>query len=191
MSPSNENSNKSSAFEQEQRWCTLAKEAQSGNKKSYNALLKELVPYIKSILLGSLANSDWADDIIQETLISVHKSLKTYSSEKPFKPWLLAIIHFRRTDFLRKYYSRKSDKTTSLDNPEYLNSYVTNPMHTGEYKDVEKALEQLPEKQRRVFELMKIQGFSAKEVANELGMSVSAVKVSAHRTMNKLKEQIQ
>ena len=57
-------------------------------------------------------------------------------------------------------------------------------------KDIESALADLPENQRKVFEMIKIHGYSAKEVADEMGMSVSAVKVSAHRTMNKLKDRL-
>ena len=53
--------------------------------------------------------------------------------------------------------------------------------------DIEAALKELPERQRKVFQMIKIEGYTAKEVANEMGMSVSAVKVSAHRTMVKLK----
>lgn len=187
MAPSNQNHLKS----QEAEWCALAKKARGGDKKAYSQLLRELAPYIKGLIVNTLANPDWADDITQEVLISVHRSLDTYDGSKPFKPWLRAIIQFRRADFLRKYYSSRDDKSTSLDNPEFLNAHVTDPGAAGEYIDVEAALDELPPKQRKVFEMMKIKGFSAKDVANELGMSVSAVKVSAHRTMSKLKDRLQ
>ena len=168
-------------------WQDWAIAAQEGNAQAYNNLLREIAPFIRNVLVGGLANPDWADDITQEVLISVHKSLKTYSPERPFRPWLMAIVNFRRTDFLRKHYNSRSDKQAPLDDLEFQKMHVTNPDHAGEYKDIEKALGTLPEKQRKVFQLMKIQGFSAQEVANEMNMSVSAVKVSAHRTMNKLK----
>lgn len=182
MKPSN--SNKASKGEIWKDWATAAQE---GNTAAYNHLLRDIAPFIRNYLVGGLANPDWADDITQEVLISVHKSLKTYSNERPFRPWLMAIVNFRRTDYLRKFYSSRSDKQTPLDDLDFQKSHVTNPTHAGEYKDIEKALETLPEKQRKVFELVKIQGFTAKEVANQMNMSVSAVKVSAHRTMGKLK----
>jgi RNA polymerase sigma-70 factor (ECF subfamily) len=100
----------------------------------------------------------------------------------------MAIVNFRRADFLRRHYGTRQDRKASLDHPEFLRKYVTNPAHAGEYKDIEAALDSLPEQQRKVFELIKIHGLSAQEAANKTGMSVSAVKVSAHRTMNKLKE---
>ncbi len=178
------NNNKSSKGE---IWKDWAVAAQEGNTLAYNHLLKDIAPFIRNYLIGRLANPDWVDDITQEVLISVHKSLKTYSSDRPFRPWLMAIINFRKTDFLRKHYNSRTDKQTSLDDLEFQSTHVTNPAHAGEYKDIENALGTLPEKQRKVFELMKIQGYSAQEVANEMRMSVSAVKVSAHRTMNKLK----
>lgn len=172
---------------QSSKWQEYAIAAQKGDKRAYAKLLGEISPYIKNAIIKSLANQDAAEDIAQEVLISVHKSLATYQPDKPFKPWLSAIINFRRTDYLRKYYSQREDKkAVTDDNPEYLAANVTNPTHAGELKDIETALDTLPEQQSRVFKMIKIQGYSAKEVANELDMTESAVKVSAHRTMKKL-----
>ena len=56
---------------------------------------------------------------------------------------------------------------------------------------IEEAMSSLPEKQRVIVELMKIEGYTAKEVAKKLDMSESAVKVSAHRTYKLLKEKLQ
>lgn len=186
MSPSNSNHKPL----QGEAWKGWAVQAQAGDKAAYNNLLKEIVPFVRNYVAGSLANPDWADDIVQEVLISVHKSLATYRPDRPFKPWLMAIVSFRRTDFLRKHYSARGDRKTSLDNPDFMQAHVTNPAHAGEYKDIETVLSELPEKQRKVFEMIKIQGYTAKEVAGEMGMSVSAVKVSAHRTTNKLKDRL-
>ncbi len=186
MAPVNENTK----TPKEDVWRNWAVEAQKGDKRTYNTLLKELAPFIRNYLVGGLANPDWADDITQEVLLSVHKSLGTYSPERPFRPWLMAIVNFRRTDFLRKHYNSRGNKQTPLDDINFQKTHVTNPTHAGEFKDIERALGELPEKQRKVFEMMKIQGFTAKEVAEEMGMSVSAVKVSAHRTTNKLKEKL-
>ncbi|MEM7651233.1 MAG: RNA polymerase sigma factor [Pseudomonadota bacterium] len=172
-------------------WTEYAAKAQDGDKAAYNALLREIAPFIRNFILRSLANPDWANDITQEVLISVHKSLNTYSPDRSFRPWLMAIINFRRTDYLRKHYNSRQNKQTTLDDYDFQSMHVTNPEHAGEYKDIEAALSDLPDAQRKVFEMIKIQGYTAKEVANEMGMSVSAVKVSAHRTMKKLKEILQ
>lgn len=172
---------------QTQQWQEWAIAAQGGDKRAYTLLLQSIAPYIRNVVIGSLANPTAAEDIMQEVLISVHKSLSTYQPDRPFKPWLMAIVNFRRTDYLRKHYAQRRDKTTTTDeNYEFESSNVTNPAHAGELKDIENALASLPEQQQRIFKMIKIEGYSAQEVANEMNMNESAVKVSAHRAMKKL-----
>lgn len=170
-----------------EQWQTWAVQAQKGDKRAYNMLLREIGHYTQRALSGSLADPDWAEEITQEVLISVHKALPSYSPERPFVPWLSSIIKFRRSDFLRRYYRQKDHKKTPVDDPNFVRSHVTNPVFAGEYKGVEHALGLLPAKQRHVVTMMKVYGHTAKETADKLGMSVSAVKVSVHRTMKKLK----
>ncbi len=171
-------------------WSNLAAKAQAGDKQAYAQLLNDIIPFTKSVIAGRLANPDWIDDITQEVLLSVHKSLKTYDPRMPFRPWLTAIIGFRKTDYLRKHYRQRDQKQMSVDVAEVHDLYVTNNEHAGEYKDIEEALNELPEKQRKVFQMIKIEGFTTQEVADKMNMTESAVKVSAHRTMKKLQKKL-
>lgn len=174
--------------DEKELWREWAVKAQQGDKNAYGLLLRDIAPYIRNVVMRGLANPDWADDIVQEVLLSIHKSLKTYSGDRPFKPWLYAIINFRKMDFLRKHYKQRDQKQETYEQTVFSGDNVTFPDFTGELKDIEEALDSLPEKQRRVFTLMKIEGYTAQEVANEMDMSVSAVKVSAHRAVNKLRK---
>lgn len=173
---------------QDEEWRELAVLSQKGDKRAYRDLLNSIVPFIKGRISGGLANPDWIDDITQDVLISVHKSLETYSGDRAFKPWLNAIIQFRRTDFLRKHYKTKKVKESSAEKSEVFSEDVTFSPNAGELKDIEGAMQSLSDKQRKIFQMMKIEGYTAQEVADEMDMSVSAVKVSAHRTAAKLKE---
>ncbi len=171
-----------------QQWQEWAGQAQNGDKRAYADLLRAIHPYIQNVLYKSLSQNDAAQDIAQEVLMSVHKSLSTYQADRPFKPWLMSIVNFRKMDYLRKYYSQRQDVTATIDdNPEYIESNVTNPTTGGELKDVEDALATLPTQQQDIFRKIKVEGYTAKEVANQMDMNESAVKVSAHRTMKKLK----
>ena len=167
-------------------WSELAGLAQKGDKSAYSSLLKSLIPYIGNFLAGKLNNADAIEDITQEVLVSVHKSLHTYSPDLKFKPWLISIINFRKADYLRRYYRKRRNVEVGLENIEFQKQYVTKTEYAGEYIDVEKALSRLPEKQRHIFELVKIHGYTAQEAADETGMSVSAVKVSVHRAQKKM-----
>jgi RNA polymerase sigma-70 factor (ECF subfamily) len=172
----------------QQNWSELAAAAQAGDTKAYNQLLAELVPYLRSVLLPGLADKSAVEDIVQEILISVHKSLKTYTPDRPFKPWLFAIANFRRTDYLRRHYAGQKHNHLPLEAADSIaEPPVTSEGSSDEYKEVQVALESIPQKQRDVFTKLKLEGYTAQEVANQTGMNVSAVKVSAHRTLQKLK----
>ncbi len=172
-------------------WTELAGLAQNGDKAAYGRLLREIAPYIRSVALKSLNNPEGAEDLVQEVLISVHKALPSYSPDRPFMPWLMAIFNFRRTDWLRQYYSRQDHKKVSADVLDWSQKGpVTNPAHAGELKDIEHALDALPPMQKKLFMMMRLEGFTAQEIALQTGMSVTAVKVSVHRTTQKLKERL-
>lgn len=181
-------SNEDLALSRGEVWKDLALRAQKGDKVAYDALLRDIAPFIRGVILRSLAQPDWADDITQDVLISVHKSLHTYSADRPFRPWLMAIVNFRRTDYLRKHYGGRRHLRTSLDDVEFQKTYVTNPVHAGEYEDMQRALNSLPVQQRRAFQMVKVEGHSAQDAAKVMGISVSAVKVAAHRAMKKLRK---
>ncbi|HNS44504.1 MAG TPA: sigma-70 family RNA polymerase sigma factor [Alphaproteobacteria bacterium] len=175
--------------EKELKWKLLASRAQKGDAAAYRDLLTGIVPLIRRAVTKSLPSPDLVDDVVQEVLISVHKALHTYDPDRPFLPWLMAIVSFRRTDFLRQHYASQKNRQVSIetvDVPDYLNGGESE----ASFKDIEEALESLPEKQKRVVELLKIEGYSTKEVSEKTGLSESAVKVTMHRALQKLKEKL-
>ena len=163
-------------------------EAQSGNQTSYRQLLTELAPFIQRNIAKSLSRKEQAEDIAQEILISVHKAMPTYDPSRPFLPWLMAIVNFRRTDYLRSHYAARDNLSAPLEDLDLQN--VTFDGHEGEYRDIENALTSLSPKQREIFDLVKFKGYTAKEASARTGMSVAAVKVSVHRSLQKLKEKL-
>lgn len=170
------------------KWDELARRAQSGDKAAYHALLKAIAPYIRNVITPGLANADWADDLVQDVLMGVHKSLARYLAEQPFRPWLNAIIRYRRAEFFRRYYDRKGHLSVSLDDTDEIVEGSIDPIaELQQLQGIETALAQLSLSQQQVVQLLRIEGYSVKQVAQKTGMSESAVKVTAHRGANKLK----
>jgi len=126
-----------------------------------------------------------ADDVVQETLISVHRARHTYDPRRPFGPWLLAIAHSRVVDAVRRE-RRRSMTEGHLDEEAAGEAHAENAPGLR----LVQALEQLAPRQRRVIELLKLEGLSAKEVARALGLSVSNVKVIAHRGYHALRRML-
>ncbi len=174
---------------QDDRWQALVAKAQRGDTFSYKTLLTEIVPVIRRAVIRSLPSPDIADDVVQEVLLSVHKALHTYDPERPFMPWLMAIVNFRKTDFLRQYYAARGNKQVPLESVE-IPDYLSDSEASSSFRDIEDAIGELPDKQKEVVELLKIEGYSTKEVSEKTGLSESAVKVTMHRALQKLKEKL-
>ncbi len=167
-------------------WDQLAARAQSGDKQAYHTLLQALIPYVRKIIAPGLANPDWVDDLLQDILMGVHKSLARYMPGQPFRPWINAIIRYRRAEFLSRYYSSMGHMKAPLDEMLIEGSKPLEQFQSDE--DLERMLSTLPKQQRQIFKMVRIEGYSIKEVAEKTGMSLSAVKVSAHRTAAKMKK---
>ena len=164
----------------------LMQQAQSGDKEAYTDLLKQSSALVQKFLSRKLNNVDDIQDILQEILISIHKARHTYDSSRPFKPWLFAIAGFRLNDFFRKSY-RKAHHDSLIHEQVNQEKELSNVTETNQLaEEMKKALELLPEKQKTIVTMMKLEGYSAQDVADHLGMSVSAVKVAAHRVYKKL-----
>ena len=76
--------------------------AQGGDQTAYSALLKNCVPIIKAVARRSGATMDCVDDVVQETLITLHRARHTYDPGRPFIAWLSVLAQRRAVDVLRR-----------------------------------------------------------------------------------------
>ncbi len=156
-----------------------------GNDKSYAAALDQMARLARTIVSQKIQNADTAEDIVQDILLSVHQARHTWDGERPFKPWFYAIARYRLLDALRAHYRNKED---TLDDPTHMDMFAAPVTETNELSEqLAMALKSLPAKQRLVVEMMKVQDLSAQDVALKLNMTVSAVKVTAHRAYKSMR----
>ncbi|MDE3017363.1 MAG: sigma-70 family RNA polymerase sigma factor [Pseudomonadota bacterium] len=161
--------------------------AQRGDGPAYAQLLREITPLIKGFLYNRLGDNAENDDLVQETLLAVHKASHTYNTDRPFKAWMFAIADHKLKDYLRSHYQKAALIKVDFAEIEHsLTDNVTDTPSAGELLD--EILETLPDKQRRIVRMMKIDGYSVEQVALAMNMSPSAVKVSAHRAYKLLIE---
>lgn len=164
----------------------LMRLSQSGNKKAYAALFRAITPLIRAFVVKRISNMADADDVVQDTLLSIHRAGHTYDTNRPFKVWMFTIARHRLNDYLRRIYIKGTFPEISLDNLTYEISAadVTESQDRLEY--LNKVLDSLPEKQKMIVKMMKIEGHTVEDTAKTMNMSVSAVKVAAHRAYKSL-----
>jgi len=157
----------------------------AGEQLEYAKFLSQITPMLRRMVGRKLASSD-AEDVVQEILISIHKARHTFDGERPIMPWLASIANFRITDHLRKHYAQMRHQTSDIADYENILSDVTND--TPESESLDELLEGVPEKDKKILNLMHVEGYTAKEVGKQMNMNESAVKVAAHRAIKKIRE---
>lgn len=162
----------------------------AGERKAYHALLSQIGLIARNYINRKTGGQGGAEDVVQEILISVHKALHTYDPARPCMPWLAAIMHYRLSDWLRKrYHASEQPKVPLEEVEEFLCTDVTEEPFA--YEHLHKAIKDLPEGQRAVLHAMYQQELTVTEAGAALGMSVSAVKVTAHRAYKKLRAKLE
>ncbi len=167
----------------------LMRLALSGDASAYTLLLKETAQLLRPYLVRHLREAGEVDDLLQEILISIHKARDTYDGERPYKPWAFAIARYRLQDHLRVVYSDRLRQAVNIDDVENnLSQDVTEPEFS--YESISREIDKLSPKQADILRLLHKEGYTSSEAARELNMSVSAVKVAAHRAYKVLRERI-
>ena len=156
-----------------------------GHSADYAAFLRGLAPVIRRIVRQKLQDAD-VDDVVQEVLISVHKARHTYDGQRNLMPWVYSIAQFRLNDHLREHYKHHADREADEVDFENFFADVTNQGSDREY--LEQLMEGLSELQQRILLLLHVEGFTAREVAAQVNMNESAVKVAAHRAIQKIRK---
>ena len=177
--------------EQERQAAALMRLAQTGDQVAYASLLVMVTSAARQFARRRLGDVAWIDDVVQETLLTLHGARHTYDSRRPFAPWFYAIASSRMIDVLRRERRVASREIAGDELPEESGMDSRAGRAEVDTEAIHSAVRSLPQKQRDVIEGLKFRDESVKEVAGRLRMSESAVKVTAHRGYKALKRLLQ
>ena len=163
--------------------------AQAGDESDYRQLLKELAIVIQKFLRSRFGDHHFIEDCVQESLIAVHQARHTYDAQRPFRPWLFAIVRHKAIDALRKQRTRDNVVESYKTEQQILFQAGDPRASEGEFLEGS-LLASLSQQHREVLVLTKIMGYSIAEAADRLGISESAVKVRVHRAIRRLQQSL-
>ena len=156
-------------------------QGQDGDKDAYHRLLLGITPYLRTIASRAHCNASDAEDTVQDILLTLHQVRQTYDPSRPFKPRLAGIARHRVADRLRAL-GRVTANEVVLDAG--FETFVAPEQRSDlglDRRAMAAALLALPAGQRQAITLLKLQERSLKEAAEQSGVSIAALKVSAHR----------
>lgn len=157
--------------------------AMAGHSEAYRTLLSLSAERLRSYFGRRLAGREHdVEDLVQETLIAVHRKRATYDPSLPFTAWLHGIARYRLIDFLRR---DKRKVEIALD--EGLDGADLDAFEAKLAKiDIDSLLAGLSPNQVAAIRLTKIEGYSIREASAMTGQSEPAVKVNVHRGLGRL-----
>lgn len=163
----------------------LMERYQRADRDAAAALVHELSPKLLRFLAGPMQTRSFAEDMLQDCWLRIHRARHTYRPGSPVLPWVYAIARYTRVDAYRR--------RRQVDSNEVPTDYVADMADTPAAVpkpvkiDLWRLVERLPESQKEVIVMLKVSGMSLEEVANATGSTVGSVKQKAHRAYEKLR----
>ena len=174
--------------------------AQAGELDAFETLTNRYERRVYSLALRILRQQQDAEDVTQQTFLSVLENLGGFRSEASFSNWLfriathaaLKVIRKRKGLIVLEETPEASESFESVPHPEYIADWRQSPEQLVQRHEVQQLLEdalaQLDEKHRAVFLLRDVEGLSVKETAEALALSEANVKVRLLRARLHLRE---
>ncbi len=177
----------------------LITQLQLGDESAFTKLVDEYQDMVYNTALGIVQQADDADDITQEVFIQVYQSISSFKGDSKFSTWLYRIAVSKALDHEKKKKRKKRfgfvQSLFGGDGEEQVHPVeFDHPGIQAEKKESAAALfwalKQIPDNQRIVFSLHKLEGQSNREIAAIMNTSLQAVESLMSRAKASLKKEL-
>lgn len=171
--------------------------SREGDERAFQELYGEYSRRVLNFSYRLLGSREAAEEVLQETFISVYRNLPSLKDITRFEPWLFMIAR----NFVYQVFRRNKPPVRSLDETDedhrqilHLESDDGSPEDGVLDREIRqaarKAIQGLSLKFREVFVLAVLEGYSYQEVAEMVGRNVQSVKTDIHRARLKIREKL-
>jgi RNA polymerase sigma-70 factor, ECF subfamily len=166
----------------------------NGDDRAFSHIHRAMAPRLFAFLLRETRNRALAEDLVQQTFLQVHCARARYLPGTDIVPWFFAIarrllIDSRRRNRPSTSLSTSPDEVRALPRALVNHRSADDELYSKQLESIlDRSLQQIPEKHRVAFQLVKLGGLSHSEAADTLGTTSTAVKVRIHRVSRMLLE---
>lgn len=153
---------------------TLVEKCKEGDQRAQRELFEKFAPKMLGVCLRYMKNQESAEDILQEGFIKVFTKLEYYTGKGSLEGWIRRIIVNTALDQIRK--DVKFQDNVAVDDVGFR---IEQSTFTGDSlleEDLMKLINSMPTGYRVVFNMFAIEGYSHKEIAEELSISENTSK---------------
>lgn len=159
-----------------------------GDDTAFGLVYDALAPRLYGYLLRQTRDRARAEDLLQQTMLHIHRARARFIRGAEVTPWAFAIARRLLVDSVRRGRREVLSDGNDVDAGVDLRPMADDLLQARELATrVEGVLAKLPQSQRVAFELVRNEGLSMAEAAQVLGTTVAAVKLRAHRAYEALR----
>ncbi|MGJ8593419.1 MAG: RNA polymerase sigma factor [Aquaticitalea sp.] len=172
-------------------------ELKGGGRNAFSKLIDQFEQKVFATCISFVPNREDAEDIAQEVFVEVFNSIDKFKGDSKLSTWIFRITTNKCLEFIRKRNTKKrfaflqsiSGNEMPLDKTNYFTE-INHPgiqMENKETSDIIfRAINQLPEAQRIVFTLHKVDDKSHEEISEIIDKSVSSIESLMFRAKKNL-----
>ena len=118
---------------------------------------------------------DEAQDVLQMGFIKVFEKLNTFNNEGSLEGWIRRVMVNTALDNIRR--NKKNNENIAIEKVDFfIENNEANALDELKAEDLMKIIQQMPTGFRTVFNMYAIEGYSHKEIAEELGININTSK---------------
>ena len=159
-----------------------------GDRKAQKRLFDALAPKMMAVCLRYMGGREDAEDVLQEGFVTVFTKIDSYTGMGSFEGWArkifvnTALMHLRKNDVL--------GISDDISEARTLHTEEATPLENMGYKELMKLIAALPPDARTVFNMYVIEGYSHKDIAEQLGCTEATSRSKLQRARLQLQEMI-
>ena len=173
----------------------------SGNQAAFSLLIDDYQQKVFHTCISFVPNKEDAEDIAQEVFLEVYKSIGKFKENSKLSTWIYKICTNKCLEFIRKKNAKKRlvfmQRILGTEIPLDKTNFFTEFNHPGillEHKEQSEtiylAINTLPESQKIVFTLAKLDGKTYQEIVEITGKSMSSVESIMFRAKKNLQKKL-
>ena len=163
----------------------------SGDISAFSALFKKYSERLYAFALSIAKEPYIAEEITQQVFLKVWEKRMQIDEYLSFKSFLFSITYSETISWLRKDTAEKRKISRWGENSFFESDETT---HIVEFNNIESLangiIDSLPEKRKEIFKLSREQGYSYKEIAQKLGLSVKTVENQVSAALKTIREKL-
>lgn len=176
---------------------TFIDDLKAGSQIAYGQLLDAFQQKVFATCLSFVPNKEDAEDLAQDVFVEVFNSIDKFKGDSKLSTWIYRITTNKCLEFIRKKNTKKrfaflesiTGRAVPIDKTNYFTE-ITHPGIVLEQKETSEtlflAINRLPEAQRIVFTLHKIDSKSYQEISEITQKSISSVESLMFRAKKNL-----